>query len=77
MFVRIGDPEAVRLVTVGRPVSPDDEVKLLDDDLNEVPEGEVGEMCCRGPYTLRGYFGVPEYNAREFSRRMVSTAPAI
>lgn len=67
MFVRIGDPEAVRLVTVGRPVSPDDEVKLLDDDLNEVPPGEVGEMCCRGPYTLRGYFGVPEYNARVFT----------
>ncbi len=67
MFVRIGDPEAVRLVTVGRPVSPDDEVKLLDDDLNEVPAGGVGEMCCRGPYTLRGYYGVPEYNARMFT----------
>jgi len=67
MFVRIGDPEAVRLVTVGRKVSPDDEVRLLDDDLNEVPAGEVGEMCCRGPYTLRGYFGVPEYNARVFT----------
>lgn len=67
MFVRIGDPEAVRLVTVGRPVSPDDEVRLLDDDLNDVAEGQVGEMCCRGPYTLRGYFGVPEYNARVFT----------
>jgi 2,3-dihydroxybenzoate-AMP ligase len=67
MFVRIGDPEAVRLVTVGRPVSPDDEVKLLDDELNEVRPGEVGEMCCRGPYTLHGYYGVPEYNARMFT----------
>src|SRR6202049_998303 len=67
MFVRIGDPEAVRLVTVGRKVSPDDEVRLLDDNLNEVPAGEVGEMCCRGPYTLRGYFGVPEYNAQVFT----------
>jgi 2,3-dihydroxybenzoate-AMP ligase len=25
-------------------------------------------MCCRGPYTLRGYYGVPDYNARVFSR---------
>jgi 2,3-dihydroxybenzoate-AMP ligase len=24
-------------------------------------------MWCRGPYTLRGYFGVPDYNARAFS----------
>ena len=45
----------------------DDEVKILDDDDNEVPFGEVGELCCRGPYTLRGYYGVPEYNARAFT----------
>ena len=67
MFVRIDDPEDVRLETVGRPVSPDDEVKILDDDDNEVPFGEVGEVCCRGPYTLRGYFVEPEYNARTFT----------
>jgi 2,3-dihydroxybenzoate-AMP ligase len=67
MFVRIDDPEDVRLETVGRPVSPDDEVRILDDDDNEVSFGEVGELCCRGPYTLRGYFGVPEYNARTFT----------
>ena len=42
-------------------------MRLLDDDLNEVPPGEVGEMCCRGPYTLRGYFGVPHYNSRVFT----------
>ena len=24
-------------------------------------------MCCRGPYTLRGYFGTPEHNARAFT----------
>ncbi len=67
MFVRLNDPEDVRLETVGTPVCPDDEVRLVDDDDNVVPFGEVGEMCCRGPYTLRGYFGVPEYNARVFS----------
>jgi 2,3-dihydroxybenzoate-AMP ligase len=67
MFVRLDDPLDVSQETVGRPVSPDDEVRLLDDDDREILGGEVGELCCRGPYTLRGYFGVPEYNARTFT----------
>jgi 2,3-dihydroxybenzoate-AMP ligase len=67
MFIRPDDPEEVRMETVGRPVSPDDEVRLVDDDDNEVAPGEVGELLARGPYTLRGYFGVPEYNARAFT----------
>jgi 2,3-dihydroxybenzoate-AMP ligase len=67
MFVRRNDPEDVRLETVGRPVCKDDEVRLLDDDDNIVTPGDVGELCCRGPYTLRGYYGVPEYNARQFT----------
>src|SRR5205814_9125606 len=44
-----------------------DEARLVDDEGKEVPPGEVGELTCRGPYTLRGYFGVPEYNARQFT----------
>jgi 2,3-dihydroxybenzoate-AMP ligase len=67
MFIRPEDPEQVRMETVGRPISPDDEVRLVDDDDNEVAPGEVGEFLARGPYTLRGYFGVPEYNARAFT----------
>jgi 2,3-dihydroxybenzoate-AMP ligase len=67
-FVRADDPEDVRLETVGRPISPDDEVRLLDDDDNEVAFGEVGELCARGPYTLRGYYGAPEHNQRAFTR---------
>ncbi len=67
MFVRKGDSEEALMQTCGRPVCADDEVKLLDDEGREVPEGEVGELACRGPYTLRGYFGVPEYNARQFT----------
>ena len=67
MFVRLDDPEEVRMETVGRPLSPDDEIRLVDEEDNEVAPGEVGELLARGPYTLRGYFGVPEYNARAFT----------
>ncbi len=66
-FVREDDPEDVRLETVGRPISPDDEVRLVDDDDNEVPDGEVGELCVRGPYTLRGYYSAAEHNAKAFT----------
>ncbi|MBJ7598809.1 MAG: (2,3-dihydroxybenzoyl)adenylate synthase [Candidatus Nephthysia bennettiae] len=66
-FVRLDDPADVRYETVGRPVSPDDELLLVGEDGHPVPDGEVGELLVRGPYTLRGYYGVPEYNARTFT----------
>src|SRR6185437_16546890 len=44
-----------------------DEVRLVDDDDNIVPAGEVGEFLARGPYTLRGYYGAPEHNQRAFT----------
>jgi 2,3-dihydroxybenzoate-AMP ligase len=65
--VRLDDPDEVRMETVGRPVCPDDELKLIDENDNDVQDGEIGELLVRGPYTLRGYFRVPEYNARTFT----------
>ena len=67
MFVRLDDPREVRLETVGRPICPDDEVRLVDQDGADVPDGEVGELWARGPYTLRGYYNAPEHNQRSFS----------
>lgn len=67
MFVRLDDPDEVRFDTVGRPVCVDDEIILVDEEREPVKDGEVGELLVRGPYTLRGYYGVPEYNARTFT----------
>jgi 2,3-dihydroxybenzoate-AMP ligase len=67
MFVRLKDPVEVRRETVGRPICNDDEIMLLDDDDNIVPFGGVGEFCCRGPYTLRGYYAAGEHNRRAFT----------
>jgi 2,3-dihydroxybenzoate---[aryl-carrier protein] ligase len=67
MFVRLDDTEEVRFETAGRPVCEDDEILIVDEDRSPVPDGEVGELLVRGPYTLRGYYNVPEYNARTFT----------
>ena len=67
MFVRLDDPAQVRLETVGRPICPDDEVRIVDEAGADVVDGEVGELWTRGPYTLRGYYNAPEHNARAFS----------
>src|SRR5262249_18756256 len=67
MFVRLDDPPEVRLETVGRPICPDEEVRLVDESGQDVPDGEIGELWARGPYTLRGYYNAAEHNARAFS----------
>ncbi|HET8992851.1 MAG TPA: AMP-binding protein [Rhodococcus sp. (in: high G+C Gram-positive bacteria)] len=54
------DPE--RLASCGRPV-PWLDVRLLDDDLHEVPQGELGEICVRGPLVMKGYWNKPEETA--------------
>jgi non-ribosomal peptide synthetase component E (peptide arylation enzyme) len=61
-------PRRARATTVGSPLSELDEVRVLaPGEEVEVPDGEVGELCCRGPYTLRGYFDAAEHNARAFT----------
>ncbi|MGH9230170.1 MAG: AMP-binding protein, partial [Acidimicrobiales bacterium] len=51
-----------RLATCGRPV-PWVHVALLDDSGNEVPRGEAGEICVRGPLVMQGYWNKPEQTA--------------
>jgi 2,3-dihydroxybenzoate-AMP ligase len=67
MYSRLDDSREARIETVGRPVCPDDEVLLVDEQGQEVPVGELGELWVRGPYTLRGYYRAPEHNARTFT----------
>jgi 2,3-dihydroxybenzoate-AMP ligase len=66
-YTRRDDPEEVVVETQGRPVSPDDEVRVVDDAGRDVPPGEIGELLCRGPYTIRGYYRAPEHNAAAFT----------
>ncbi len=52
--------------TCGLP-APSTEILLLDDNNQEVPEGERGEICVRGPQVMRGYWNNEEANANAFT----------
>jgi non-ribosomal peptide synthetase component E (peptide arylation enzyme) len=65
---RPGAPREARLSTVCTPLSLLDEAHILEPDgERELPDGEVGELCCTGPYTLRGYFDVAEHSRTAFT----------
>lgn len=70
-FFTLSTPRSTRqarLATVGVPVSPYDEFRVLDPGTEaDAADGAVGELVCRGPYTLRGYFDAPEQNERAFT----------
>jgi long-chain acyl-CoA synthetase len=42
--------------SIGLPVGGT-EIKVVDDDDNEVPQGEPGEIVIRGPFVMQGYWG--------------------
>ncbi|MFG2292831.1 (2,3-dihydroxybenzoyl)adenylate synthase [Streptomyces sp. NPDC048603] len=64
---RPDDPEEVVFGTEGRPVCPDDEIRIVDTEDRDVAPGVTGELLTRGPYTIRGYFAAPEHNRRSFT----------
>jgi 2,3-dihydroxybenzoate-AMP ligase len=56
-YTHLDDPEALVVGTQGRPISALDEVRVVDDDGVDVPDGTLGHLLTRGPYTIRGYYG--------------------
>jgi non-ribosomal peptide synthetase component E (peptide arylation enzyme) len=68
LTTRPGAPREARATAVGSPLSPMDEIRILEPgSAAELPDGQVGELCCRGPYTVRGYFDAAAHNARAFT----------
>jgi long-chain acyl-CoA synthetase len=51
---------------IGVPI-PNTEVAILDDDGRELPLGEVGEICIRGPQVMKGYWNRPDETAKVFT----------
>ncbi|MFF3504784.1 (2,3-dihydroxybenzoyl)adenylate synthase [Streptomyces sp. NPDC003247] len=67
-YTRLDDDPETAVTTQGRPISPDDEIRIVDDTGTEVPDGAFGHLLTRGPYTIRGYWRAPEHNARSFTQ---------
>jgi 2,3-dihydroxybenzoate-AMP ligase len=65
-MTRLDDPEEVIISTQGRPVSEADEIRIVDEEGRDLPDGVAGSILTRGPYTPRGYFRAAEHNSRAF-----------
>lgn len=66
-FTSPDDDVAVIARCQGTPVSPADEVKIVDEKDEEVPAGVFGELLSRGPYTIDGYYMAEEANRTSFT----------
>ncbi|KRE88747.1 AMP-dependent synthetase [Frateuria sp. Soil773] len=66
-YTRPDDPDEVVQNTQGRPLSPEDELRIVDAQGRGVAPGETGELLVRGPYTIRGYYRAAAHNAVAFT----------
>lgn len=66
-YTRLDDPETLIVETQGRPISPDDEILIVDDAGAPVADGQPGDLLTRGPYTIRAYHNDAGANARSFT----------
>ncbi len=67
-FVRPGESREALGITVGRPTSPHDVLRLLDPNSESpVAEGAVGELVVQGPSVIHGYYDAPERNVEAFT----------
>ncbi len=66
-MTRLSDSDAERFNSSGLPVSADDEIRVVDDSGREVPDGTPGQLLCRGPYTVRGYYDNPDATRAAFT----------
>ena len=65
-YTRLDDDPETIFTTQGRPLCPDDEVRIIDEHGQQLPPGASGTLAVRGPYTFRGYFNSPAHNAQVF-----------
>lgn len=60
--VTMNPVSAIHIGTIGMPM-PNTELKTVDDNGDETPIGEAGELCVRGPQVMKGYWQRPAETA--------------
>lgn len=65
LTLEMAEKELPKSGSIGKPM-PFLEMKIIDENNEEVPVGEVGECIVRGPTTMVGYYNLPEENAKVF-----------
>lgn len=66
-FTSPADSLEIALGCQGKPVSPHDEIKIVDEEGGEVPQGQFGQLLHKGPYMFTGYYRAPELNRQSFT----------
>jgi len=66
------DEQLTKLGSIGRECFGSDRILLLDEEGNEVSDGDVGELYSRTPYTFSGYWNLPNETAQAFHGRHLS-----
>ncbi|AGM05581.1 long-chain-fatty-acid--CoA ligase [Amycolatopsis keratiniphila] len=61
-----GEDSMRKLGSVGKPI-PTLQYRVVDDEMNDVPPGEVGEIVYRGPMVTKGYWRKPRETAEAFA----------
>lgn len=62
-LTRFEDTLEQRVETIGRPL-PNVQVKIVDEDHKPVPQGEKGELACKGYNVMKGYYKMEEQTAK-------------
>lgn len=61
-----GDDAIRKLGSVGLPI-PTISARVVDEEMNDVAPGEIGEIVYRGPTLMQGYWNKPEATAEAFA----------
>jgi yersiniabactin salicyl-AMP ligase len=66
-YTRPNDVREKVLHSQGYPLSPQDEIRIVDESDREVAQGETGQLLTRGPYTITGYYRADAQNRTSFT----------